>query len=174
MINFKFDGISVSSNRTEKNITAMLEDLLCKSNSRIRFNMDITAGKRFGYFINKHIGQLFAKNRYTGLGNYHPHATLRNLWLLSKQLPSKRFQFEVPDNLLNSASYNKDDILAPANYDADYIFASVMVSHPLIWMELSKLSESQSEKLEKIISVYKKHRNDFGRITPIFEKPVFT
>lgn len=168
---FKLDGISITSKTAETNVTNLLEDLLCRSNSRIKFNMDITAGKRFGYFPNRHIGQLFVENRYTGLGNYHPHATLRNLWLLSRQIPSKRFQFEVPDNALNLSAYNSDDILAPANYDIDYIFASVMTSHPLIWAELSGLSDEQASRLKKIISVYKKYRNDFGTVTPVFDKP---
>lgn len=168
---FKLDGISVTSKTAEKNITDMLEDLTSRSFSRIKFNMDITAGKRFGYFVNKHIGQLFVENRYTGKGTYYPHATLRNLWLLSKYIPSKRFQFEVPDNSINADCYAQDDFLAPANYDADYIFASVMVSHPLMWMELSGLSGEPKVRLKKIISAYKKYRNDFGTVIPIFDKP---
>lgn len=168
---FKLDGINISSKAAEKNVTAMLEELVSKSFSRIKFNMDITAGKRFGYFVNKHLGQLFVENRYTDKATYYPHATLRNLWLLSKYIPSKRFQFEVPDNSINADCYAEDDFLAPINYDADYIFASVMVSHPLMWMELSGLSGKTKEGLKKIISAYKKYRNDFGTVTPIFDKP---
>lgn len=168
---FKLDGINIRSKAAEKNVTDMLEYIASKSFSRIKFNMDITAGKRFGYLLNRHFGQLFVENRYVHLGNYHPHATLRNLWLLSKYIPSKRFQFEIPDNGKSMEKYGADDILSPEKYDIDYIFASVMVSHPLLWAELSELSEENKERLKKIISVYKKYRNDFGTVTPIFDMP---
>ena len=63
------------------------------------------------------------------------------------------------------------DILAPAEYDMDYLFATVMTANPLVWMEMTGLDEECSDRLAQMISVYKKYREDFVRVMPILEKP---
>lgn len=44
-----------------------------------------------------------------------------------------------------------------------------MVANPLLWMEMSNLSEADQEKLSNIISVYKKERKDIfaGEVLPV-------
>ena len=112
---------------------------------------------------------MFVENRYTDLGNYYPHNTLRNLWELSQYIPASRLQMEVLNNKRSENLYN--DILAPSQYDIDYIFASVMAAKPLMWMELSSLDDDNIKRLKKIIAVYKKYRDDFEKIIPIGDKP---
>ncbi len=63
------------------------------------------------------------------------------------------------------------DNVAPNNYSIDYIFASVMAAKPLMWTELSSLSEEDAHHLKSIISVYKKYRDDFVSVSPIFDEP---
>ena len=59
------------------------------------FNLDVTAGRRWGYHYGNEYGNIFLENRYTDWGNYHPHWTLRNLWMLSRY----RAAAEPPDRI---------------------------------------------------------------------------
>ncbi len=166
---FKIDGVIINDKESEENLLAFLAYVDNHAKGRVTFNLDITAGERLGYLFNRRFGELFVENRYTDWGNYYPHATLRNLWQLSKYIPSTKMQFEVLNPERNRNNY-KDD-LAPGTYDIDYIFASVMVSNPLIWMEMSSLSEDNLNKLQEIISVYRRYREDFLYVEPILECP---
>lgn len=166
---FKLDGIKIENRIGEANVYKMLQKIIEKTNDDVVFNMDITNGKRYGYLFHKEVGDLFVENRYSDWGNYYPHNTLKNLWELAHYFPTERLQMELLNNQRNTELY--DDILAPVEYDMDYLFASVMVADPLLWMELSSLSEDAMDKLAKIISVYKKYRDDFVKVTPILEKP---
>ena len=166
---FKLDGISIGTRLAEKNVLNMLELVTKASDGNVVFNMDITSGKRFGYLFHREYGDLFVENRYTDIGNYYPHNTLRNLWELSQYIPASRLQMEVLNNKRNENLYN--DILAPGQYDIDYIFASVMAAKPLMWMELSSLDDDNIKRLRNLISVYKKYRDDFEKVIPIGEKP---
>jgi alpha-galactosidase len=142
------------------------------SGSEIKLNFDITANRRFGYFLLKQYSTLFVENRYTDWKNYYPHKTLRNLWSLAKFIPAQKFQFEVLNQKRNDNLYG-DDILKPSSYPIDYIFASVMISNPLIWMEMSGLDSEQTDQLKNIISVYKNERYNIlkGDVIPIGERP---
>ncbi len=166
---FKLDGINIGTKDAEKNVLKMLELVTVSSGGSIVFNMDITNGKRLGYLLHREYGDLFVENRYTDLGNYYPHNTLRNLWELSQYIPASRLQMEVLNNKRSENLYN--DILAPSQYDIDYIFASVMAAKPLMWMELSSLDDDNRKRLKKIIAVYKKYRDDFEKVIPIGDKP---
>jgi len=166
---FKIDGVTVADKESEENLVSFLTYVDSHAKGKVTFNLDITAGERLGYLFNRKFGELFVENRYTDWGNYYPHNTLRNLWQLSKYIPSTKMQFEVLNPERNKDKYTDD--LAPSNYDIDYIFASVMVANPLIWMEMSSLSEDNLNKLKKIISVYRKYREDFLYVEPIGDTP---
>lgn len=97
---------------------------------------DITAEQRMGYLAAREYGTLFVENRYTDFGNYYPHRTLRNLWMLARYVPAQRMLFELLNPARNTERYRADP-LAPGRYTADYLFASVMAAQPLLWMELS-------------------------------------
>ena len=166
---FKIDGVVIKNHTCVKNLLRMFEKVRTASAGQVVFNMDITAGKRFGYLFHREIGDIFVENRYTDWGSYYPHNTLRNLWELAHYFPTKRLQMEVLNHKRNQGKY--DDILAPAGYDMDYLFASVMAANPLLWMEMSSLDEASKKQLARLIKVYKKYRQDFVKVTPIMEKP---
>ena len=165
---FKIDGVRIENKKCEKNVIKILETVTKSTQNKIKFNMDITAGKRFGYLYNIQYGNLFLENRYTKNRTYYPSRTLKNLWELSKYIPSIRFQIEVC-NLKNNVEEYKNDLLSISNYSIDYAFAVSMMANPLIWMEMQNLSDDDKVKLSKIISVYKAHRESLSKcfIQPI-------
>jgi alpha-galactosidase len=157
---FKLDGVLINSKIAERHYVRFLEAVTEQSCGNVGFNQDITAGNRFGILYHKHQGTLFVENRYTDWGNYYPHRTLRNLWQMTRYFPPERFQFEVLNNRRNPQKYT-DTPLAPRNYPIDYLFASVMIANPLIWMEMSRLEETDRNGLAKIIRCYRSLRDDF-------------
>ena len=172
---FKLDGTIIKNKLCEKNLIDFLTETrrLAKD---VSFNLDITSGVRLGYLVRKEIGTIFVENRYTDWTNYYPHTTLKNLWQLSKLFPTRKFQFELLNNLRNSEKYEAaapGDILAPANYDIDWLFASVMVSNPLFWMEMQHLTKEQTEKLANIVKAWKNERSALSRaeVDPIGSLP---
>ncbi|MDY3927838.1 MAG: alpha-galactosidase [Clostridia bacterium] len=170
---FKIDGLIISDPICENNIEKFIKYTEEKSCGRIELNMDITANRRFGYLLMKQYSVIFTENRYTDWGNYYPHTTLRNLWNLAGFFPASKFQFEVLNQKRNENIYGVSDKLRPSVYSIDYIFASVMVSYPLLWMEMSGLDEEQIKQLRNIISVYKKEREKIcgGEVIPIGNCP---
>lgn len=169
---FKIDGLRINNHTCEQNILNFSVYIDEKSKGNVNFNFDITANRRYGYFMAKQYSTLFVENRYTDWQNYYPHCTLRNLWSLSEYIPAHKLQFEVLNQLRNDEKYC-GDTLRPASYPIDYIFASVMVANPLIWMEMSGLQKKQIDLLKNIISIYKKEREHFkdAKIFPIGNRP---
>jgi hypothetical protein len=55
----------------------------------------------------------------------------------------------------------------------DYLFASVMVSNPLFWMETQFLGENRIKELNNILPLWKSLRQEFvkSEIIPIGERP---
>ncbi|MCR4573883.1 MAG: alpha-galactosidase, partial [Lentisphaeria bacterium] len=169
---FKLDSVNLLSKKAETNYLNFLTTVEHESNNRIALNLDCTAQNRQGYVMWKQFGTLFVENRYTDWCNYFPHNTLKNLWMLSQFIPPRKFQFELLNNSRNDEKYG-DDPLRPATYDITYEFASVMVANPLVWMEMSNLSDKQITSLQKLVSVYRDVRKDFfnAEIYPIGEQP---
>lgn len=163
---FKIDGVDLEGLPAEKNFVSFCDKIIKESAGNIVLNMDITNDRRLGYLYRPDFGTLFVENRYTDWGNYYPHNTLRNLWQLSRFIPAGKMQFELLNPTRNRDKYPPDDILAPANYHADYLFACVMVSNPLIWMEMQHLPQDESERLSGIIRVWKQYRDDFREVIP--------
>ncbi len=172
---FKLDGTIIKNKRCEKNLLDFLTETRELSGD-VSFNLDITSGVRLGYLVRKEIGTIFVENRYTDWTNYYPHSTLKNLWTLSKYFPTRKFQFELLNNLRNQDKYEAlapGDILAPKNYGIDWLFASVMVANPLFWMEMQHLTAGQTEKLTSIVKVWKSIRADLSaaEVDPIGKQP---
>ena len=169
---FKIDGVRIKNKECENNVYKILSEVRKATDNKIKINMDITAGKRFGYLYNREFGNLFLENRFTKGRSYYPYRTLRNLWDLSKYVPTQRFQIEVCNVSSNPDSYVGDE-LAANTYGQDYAFAVTMVSNPLMWMEMQNLKLQDKEKLKAIISVYKKERNSLADlfIEPIGDRP---
>ena len=135
--------------------------------------LDVTANQRLGYLMGAPHGKLFVENRYTAWGNYYPHATLRNLWRLSEYIPTSKLQMELVNPCRYTEKYRADDVLRPETYGTDYLFASVMVSNPLFWMEMQRLPEREAERLSSIVSVWKNYRDELVRadVRPLCEEP---
>jgi alpha-galactosidase len=169
---FKLDLININNKIAESNFISLLNKISESSGGEIGLNLDITAHKRFGYLYEKHQGILFVENRYTDWVNYYPHRTMRNLWTLAKYFPPERFQFEVLNIRRNQDKY-PDIPLAPKYYSMDYLFASVMVSNPLVWLEMFRLEDRDREALGTIIQCYRSVRRDFmtADMYPIGDEP---
>lgn len=169
---WKIDGVQAANKQAEINFRKFLDKITQATNYEAVFNLDVTAGRRFGFHYMHIYGNLFLENRYTDWSNYYPHFALRNLWQLSKYVPSHRIQIEFLNKWRNAVKYTSDDILAPANYSFDYLFAITMVAQPLAWFEVSNLPE-EAFKTSKLISQYKLIRSDLhrGQLFPIGDEP---
>lgn len=169
---FKLDMIHIES---ERGVGRMLELLrgIYAFGPDVSVQLDVTNGKRLGYLCGAEYGSIFAENRYTASGNAFPHRVLRNLWMLSRVLPASRLQFELVNPDLNRECYAPDDPFAPVHYDMDYLFAAVMLSNPLFWMEMQFLSKPRRDELARLMPVWRQHRDTLGRadVSPIGEKP---
>ena len=170
---FKLDGVNIRAKIGETNYLNLLSTVTAESGGAISVNQDVTAQIRLGGLYFKEYGNLFVENRYTDTAAYYPHATLKNVWTLSRLIPPAKLQFEVLNPRRNRQKYVPGDEFAPDYYDMDYLFAAVMMASPLIWMEMSHLGDEDSRRLRNIISVYRMHRDDFasGDIEPIGDEP---
>ena len=169
---FKLDMLQLNT----KEQCARAEELIRRILSfgeEVSVELDVTADKRLGYLASAPYGTLFIENRYSAWGNYYPHATLRNLWCLSEYVPAAKMQFELLNPKRFTESYREDDPLRPSLYDIDYLFASVMVSNPLFWMEMQHLPKADRETLRDILTPWKLWRHELvtADVCPIGEEP---
>lgn len=169
----KIDGIQVDSHEAERNLANFLDRIRRATGGRMVINMDVTAGRRPGYFHRNRYGNLFLENRYTDWGNYYPHRTLRNVWMLGQWLPPQWLQAEFLNVARNPASYNPDDPLAPAAVGQSAGFAKTLVAQPLAWMELAGLSEPARTALTEEIAAYRAIQGELHNqaILPIGDAP---
>ncbi len=168
---FKIDGLRIHNKLSEERVDSLLSTVSEALNHNVVFNLDVTADKRFGYFYKNSFGNIFLENRYTDFGNYFPYWTLRNLWTLSKYVPSRNLQIEFLNKWRNNEKYGNDSF-APGNYDFEYLFAITMMAQPLAWMEAHNLPE-EAFAIKQILNVYKKIQYDLhsGVILPIGDIP---
>lgn len=169
---FKLDGIKIRSKHGENRLVRMMQTVVQAANGRVYFNLDTTNEIRLGYFGRTQYGGLFLENRYTDFRSYYPHWTLRNLWLLSKYVPAHKLQMEVLNVDRNRHVYG-DDPLSPYRCGIAYAFAVTMFSNPLIWMELTGLSEENIGILKQALRVYNEHQHHIlsGHVLPIGDTP---
>lgn len=139
----------------------------------VAVQLDVTRNNRVNYLCGRQYGTVFVENRYHRSGNSFPHRVLRNLWSLGRYLPTQKFQFELINPDLYKECYREGDPFVPSLYDMDYLFAAVMFSNPLFWMEMQFLSEERKAELGRIMSVWRSHRGALAGadIQPIGEKP---
>jgi alpha-galactosidase len=169
---FKLDMYYVTNELEKAKMHTLLESIYALGDD-VSVQMDITRNYRLNYLSAKQYGTIFAQNRYTYTANSFPHRVLRNLWSVGRFVPTSRFQFEIVNPDLNADKYAKDDPFAPSRYDMDYLFATVMTSNPLFWMELQFLPETRREELKPIMKVWREIRNDIATadVSPIGEMP---
>ena len=110
---FKIDGVDIPDKTADVRFRAMLDKVMEATGGEAVFNLDATAGQRFGYHYLTQYGNIFLENRYTDWSNYYPHWTLRNLWTLSRYVPPQSLQIEFLNRWRNADKYPADDPLAP-------------------------------------------------------------
>ena len=169
---FKIDGVDIPDKQADINFRRMLDTVTEATAGEVSFNLDCTARRRFGYHYLTRYGNLFVENRYTDWANYYPHTTLRNLWMLSRYVPTQFMQFEFLNVWRNRDKYAADDVLAPGQVPFEYAFAATMMAQPLAWFEASSLPEEAFEAAPAI-KTYRQHmaRIHAGHILPIGDEP---
>jgi len=151
----KIDGVQVESHAAETNLAAFLDRIRRATGGQLVVNMDVTAGRRPGYFHRNRYGNIFLENRYTDWGNYYPHRTLRNLWMLGHWLPPQWFQAEFLNVARNPQQYASGDPLAPGAVGQVGSFAATLAAQPLAWMELNGLDAAARKQLAAEIATYR-------------------
>lgn len=170
---FKLDMYQAASRESTDKMLELLEAIYSFGDD-VSVQMDITRYERLNYLCGREYGTVFAENRYTrGPHAYYPHRVLRNLWNISRYVPSNRFQFEMLNPDLYRDAYSDSDPFAPDLYSMDYLFSTVMLTNPLFWMELQFLGEKRRAELAPLFSVWKEHREALAAcdVAPIGERP---
>lgn len=170
---FKLDMVVIKSFVDSQKFLKMLETV-SKFGDDVYLQIDVTGDiERLGFLCGFEYGKIFVENRSCKFREYYPHTTLKNLWKLAQYMPAQLFQFEVPNRKHFSEYYREDDVLAPITYETDYLFASVMVSNPLLWMEVQNLSDDDKFKIKNIADVWKRHRDELKctDVIPIGKEP---
>ncbi len=172
MSHFKLDGIDLRSKSGERNLLRLMQKVVSDTGNRVYFNLDTTAQVRLGYYGRTQHAALFLENRYTDWGNYYPHWTLRNLWMLSRYVPARKLQIEFLNVRRNRAKYGNDP-LAPHRCGLLYSAATALFANPLAWMELTGLAEADADELADLLCRVAPHHRRIlsGHILPIGEEP---
>jgi hypothetical protein len=170
---FKIDGIDLPSRTAESNLGRLFAAVTEATNGDVVFNIDVTAGRRQGYFhhLNSY-GNIFVENRYTDWGNYYPYRTLRNLWMLSRYVPPQFLQMEFLNIWRNADKYPPGDPFAPSRVSLAYAFAVTMAAQPLAWFEASNLPPDAAS-IAPLVKKYRSIADEFhaGKVLPIGERP---
>lgn len=171
----KIDGVSIHSKRGESHFLSFLKMLHEESRGALCVNFDITGGRsqRLGHFYgNEFVGNLFIENRYALDGSYYTFRTLRNLWQLSRYIPTYRLQMEFVNTEIRCRNYG-DDPLAPRTFGTEFSCAVALFANPLCWMEVGQLSESDKKALATLLHAYRPHQEAIlqGRVYPVGEEP---
>ena len=169
---FKLDMFRIRNAKEQEKFLELLREIYSWGND-VAVQIDVTRHERLNYLCGRQYGTIFVENRYTCKGNAFPHRVLRNLWMIGRYVPTSKFQFELVNPDLYCECYREDDPFAPVLYDMDYLFAVVMLSNPLFWMELQFVSEKRRAQLKNIIEVWKKHRGELTQadVQPIGDRP---
>lgn len=170
---FKIDTVRLRSKDGEENLERLLRAVFEGSQGRVSFNLDLTAAFRWGYFQLLEYGNVFLENRYTHWGNYWPWRTLRNLWLLSPFVPTRKLQIEVPDVETGTRFYAGWDPTRPAAAGQAYAAAVALFACPLFWGESSALSPRGQAALAPLVALWRRIRGDVlsGQVWPIGDEP---
>ena len=173
---FKVDSMKSLSPIALKRQRALFDKVLGQSSSNVVFDLDVTAEVRPGYWGLPDVGTLFVENRYAKHCSWWPHLSLRNLWTLCWVIDPLRLRMEFLDPKQHSDLYAArfpQSPLRPELWTGDAVFATVMLSSPLAWMEMQGLQEDTLAEMRPIISRWKKERDSLydGVVFPVGSKP---
>lgn len=168
----KYDAMTFRTKLAEERVKKVMAALVEESDGDAFVEIDITAGIRTDYFDAMQYGFLFLENRYTDFRRYYPHCTLRNLWLLSHFVDPRRLRIEFLNNERNKDKYPNDP-LAPCHYSPKYLYVSTIFANPLMWFEISNLSEEYKKSMKEIISLCRPIRREIAKsnVYPIGDEP---
>ena len=168
---FKLDMINLPTRAHADRMCDLLDRIISHGDTSVE--LDVTADKRLGYLAAAPYGTIFVENRYTAWGSYYPYRTLRNAWMISRYVPLSKCQFELVNPELYTEVYDPADPFRHGSCDADYLFACVMLSNPLFWMETQFLSDKARADLKSIIPLWKQYREELTHadVRPIGEEP---
>ena len=173
---FKLDSMKTQSPLALSRQSMLMDRLMDESGDRITIDLDVTAGRRPGYFAFPRIGPVFVENRYIRRNErrlWWPHRTLRNFWSLAHVVDPARLRMEVLNPARMPELYLKDDPLAPMRWPRDAIFAISMFSSPLGWFEIQNLSPETIESWKPLIARWKQERDSVheGYVYPVGAAP---
>ena len=176
---FKIDAVRLRTLEAERNLRSLLEFLRKKSGGKIFFNLDVTAGQRFGYFQFLEFGSIFLENRYlftSGNNSYHPQKTLRALWLLTKYTRPQSLQIEIPYPEDYRARSSADDSPKPPEsclYPLEYWIAIALFANPLLWFAPSTVPRDLRKVYRTMMELHRRIRDRVfaGEIYPVGEEP---
>ena len=176
---FKIDAVKLRTSEAERNLRSLLTFLRKKSGGKIFFNLDVTAGQRFGYFQFLEFGNIFLENRYLFVrGNkaYHPEKTLRSLWLLAKYTRPQSLQIEVPypeDYLVRASADDPPPRPECCRYPLEYWAAVALFANPLLWFAPSTVPPKTRKIYRRMMNLHRKIRDSVfaGEIYPVGEEP---
>jgi alpha-galactosidase len=158
---YKIDSMKSFSPLALSRQRKMFDKILANSESNVVFDLDVTAEIRPGYLGLPDIGTLFVENRYAKHSSWWPHQTLRNLWSLSHVIDPVRLRMEFLDPKQHADRYAKrfpGSPLRPELWSGDAVFATVMLSSPLAWMEMQGLHPQTANEMSSLISKWKLER----------------
>ena len=175
---FKLDAVRFTSYAGERNFIALLRKLYEESAGGIMANLDVTNGVRGGVGHLNAFGTLFLENRYVFHDResilYHPVRTLRNLWNLSRFVPTPQLQIEVanPDEIL-PAAYAKFSLPTPDEYDFRFWCGVALFASPLLWFQPSRMAEARRAAVAEVMAIHRRWRGRIfsGDIRPIGSEP---
>jgi len=173
---FKIDSMKSFSPLALAHQRAMFDKILAGSSSNVVFDLDVTAEIRPGYFGLPDIGTLFVENRYAKHCSWWPHQTLKNLWSLAEVVDPVRLRMEFLDPKQHADRYAErfpKSPLRPELWTGDAVFATVMMSSPLAWMEIQGLQPETVAEMAPLIAVWKRERDRLhtGMTYPVGAKP---
>ncbi len=169
---FKLDMFWIMTDAERDRFLELLREIYSFGDD-VAVQLDATRNLRMNYLCGRQYGTVFVENRYHASANSFPHRILRNMWMLGKYLPTQKFQFELINPDLYTECYAEGDPFVPSLYDMDYLFATVMLSNPLFWMEMQFLSKERRAQLQQIMPVWKACREELAAadILPVGQKP---
>ncbi len=176
---FKIDAVKLRTLEAERNLRSLLTFLRKKSGGKIFFNLDVTAGQRFGYFQFLEFGNIFLENRYVffrGNKSYHPEKTLRALWLLAKYTRPQSLQIEVPypeDYLARASAGDQPPRPECLRYPLEYWAAVALFANPLLWFAPSTVPQNIRSIYRSMMELHRSIRDRVfaGEIYPVGEEP---
>lgn len=170
---FKLDAVKLTSPLGEHRFRALLDRLELASAGAIRCDLDTTAEARLGFWGHLSGGPIFVQNRYTDFGNYHPHQTLRTLWTLAHTVAPSRLRLELLNPFRRADRYAPDDVLRPAAWPCDTLFATVMLASPLGWFENTGLPAAFVSQVAPLVALWKQHRAELhgSTVLPVGAPP---